>query len=60
MEEILQKRVENLPVVSRCLNFSGKINILIGKQISKRFLVIEKATADTACSAAILRDSETH
>ena len=60
MEEILQRWVENLQVVSRCPSFSGKINIFTGEQISKRFLLREKATADFACSAETLDDGETH
>ena len=60
MEEILQRRVENLQVVPRYPWFSGKINAFTGEQISKRFLLREKATADSTCSAEILDDSETH
>jgi len=60
MEEIVRRRVENLQVVSRCPSFSGKINTFTGEQISKRFLLREKATADSACSAEIWYDNETH
>jgi len=60
MEEIVQRNVKNLQVVSRCPSFSRKINTFTGEQISKRFLLREKATADSGCSAKILDDSETH
>ena len=54
------KKVENLQVVSRCPSFSGKINTFTGEQISKKFLLREKGTVDSACSAETLDDSEMH